>query len=355
MRLFDVYIYRKLTAYLFVIFPAFSLVSVLVELIEIIRKSKVQDFSLMLIYIFAKLPENFYYIIPVSLTISAFLVANDLIKSREIYPILLNGISLNYISSRIIIFSVIVSFIQLLNLELLMPKTNRIYTETYQRLKNQPLDNEKAIAYNLWLKLDEKTFIYFDFFDLEKKIGKEIVIIKMDKDFNPYERWEASDFKVNPDRIDLFNGKEVLSKSIEDVKVSKFEKIQLSIGVDTEKIKKLIKEKKPVSLSQVYKVAKIAQNYGYDASYFWSQFYQKLATVISPFVLAVFISGFIWNKNKLITFMGFLSIVLYWYGTSIIAAIASVGNIPYYFIFSFDALFLFVGFYLIYKTKHPEL
>jgi lipopolysaccharide export LptBFGC system permease protein LptF len=355
MKLFDWYVYKKLTAYLLVIFPAFSLVSVLVELIEIIRKSKVQDFNLILIYIFAKLPENFYYIIPVSLIISAFMVANDFIKNREIYPTLLNGISLNYISSRIIIFSVLISFIQLLNLELLMPKTNRIYMQTYQKIKNQPLENEKSIAYNLWLKIDEKSFIYFDFFDLEKKVGKEIVIIKMDKNFNPYERWEASDFKVNQDSIELFNGKEILSKNIEDVKVSKFEEKHLNIGIDTEKIKKLIKEKKPVSLTQVYKVAKIAQNYGYDASYFWSQFYKKLATVISPFVLSVFIAGFIWLKNKVIIMVGFLSTVIYWYGTSIISAVASVGNVPYYFIFSFDVLFLSVGFYLIYKTKHPEL
>lgn len=355
MKIFDIYIYKKLTSYLVIIFPAFSLVSVLVELIEIIRKTKVQDFSLMMIYIFAKLPENFYYIIPTSLIISAFMVANDLIKSREIYPILLNGISLRYISSRIIIFSIIISFIQILNLELLMPKTNKIYMETYQKLKNQPLENEKAIAYNLWLKIDDKTFVYFDFLDLEKKTGKEIVIIKMDKDFNPYQRWEASDFKINQDSIELSNGKEILTKSIEDVNVSKFERKQLTIGIDTEKIKNLIKEKKPVSISQVYKVANIAQKYGYDASYFWSKFYQKLATVISPFVLAVFISGFIWSKNKFLILIGFLSTVIFWYGTSIISAIVSVGNLSYYFIFSFDVLYIMIGFYLILKTKHPEL
>lgn len=132
--------------------------SVLVELIEILRKAKVQDFNLILIYILAKLPENFYYIVPISLIISAFVVANEIIKSREIYPILLNGISINYISTRIVIFSIFISFLQVLNLEVLMPKSNKVYVETYQKLKNQPLEDEKAIAYNLWLRLDEKKF-----------------------------------------------------------------------------------------------------------------------------------------------------------------------------------------------------
>ncbi|MFN3977252.1 MAG: LptF/LptG family permease [Sulfurihydrogenibium azorense] len=355
MKILDRYIYEKLTVYFLIVFPAFSLVSVLVELIEILRKAKVQDFNLILIYILAKLPENFYYIVPISLIISAFVVANEIIKSREIYPILLNGISINYISTRIVIFSIFISFLQVLNLEILMPKSNKVYVETYQKLKNQPLEDEKAIAYNLWLKLDEKNFIYFDFFDLEKKVGKEIVLISMDENFLPTNRWEAESFKVESNSLTLLRGKEITVKSIEDVKVSKFDEKKVYVSVDPEKIKKLIKEKKPVSITQLYKVAKIAQNYGYDASYFWSKFYQKLATVISPFILTVFAVGFIWRKNKFIILAGFLSTVLYWYGTSIVSAIASVGNIPYYFIFSFDILFLSIGFYLMFKTKHPEL
>lgn len=355
MKILDRYIYEKLTVYFLIVFPAFSLVSVLVELIEILRKAKVQDFNLILIYILAKLPENFYYIVPISLIISAFVVVNEIVKSREIYPILLNGISINYISTRIVIFSIFISFLQVLNLEILMPKSNKVYVETYQKLKNQPLEDEKAIAYNLWLRLDEKNFIYFDFFDLEKKIGKEIVLISMDENFLPTNRWEAESFKVESNSLTLLRGKEITVKSIEDVKVSKFDEKKVYVSVDPEKIKKLIKEKKPVSITQLYKVAKIAQNYGYDASYFWSKFYQKLATVISPFILTVFAVGFIWRKNKFIILAGFLSTVLYWYGTSIVSAIASVGNIPYYFIFSFDVLFLSIGFYLVFKTKHPEL
>lgn len=355
MKILDRYIYEKLTVYFLIVFPAFSLVSVFVELIEILRKSKVQDFNLILIYILAKLPENFYYIVPISLIISAFVVANEIVKSREIYPILLNGISINYISTRIVIFSIFISFLQVLNLEVLMPKSNKVYVETYQKLKNQPLEDEKAIAYNLWLRLDEKNFIYFDFFDLEKKVGKEIVLISMDENFLPTNRWEAESFKVESNSLTLLRGKEITVKSIEDVKVSKFDEKKVYVSVDPEKIKKLIKEKKPVSITQLYKVAKIAQNYGYDASYFWSKFYQKLATVISPFILTVFAVGFIWRKNKFIILAGFLSTVLYWYGTSIVSAIASVGNIPYYFIFSFDVLFLSIGFYLMFKTKHPEL
>ena len=355
MRILDRYIYQKLTAYFLIIFPAFSLVSALIELIEILRKSKVQDFNLILIYILAKLPENFYYIVPISLIISAFVVVSEIVKTREIYPILLNGIPINYVSNRIIIFSIFITFLQILNLELLMPKSNKIYIETYQKLKNQPLEDEKAIAYNLWLKLDEKNFIYFDFFDLEKKVGKDIVLIKMDDNFLPTNRWEAESFKVEPNSLILFKGREIIVKSIEDVKVNNFDERKVSVSIDPDKIRKLIKEKKPVSITQLYKVAKIAQNYGYDASYFWSKFYQKLATVISPFILTVFAVGFIWRKNKFIVLAGFLSTVLYWYGTSIVSAIASVGNIPYYFIFSFDILFLLIGFYLINKTKHPEL
>jgi Predicted permeases len=125
MRILDAYIYKKLSVYLFIIFPSFSIISALIELIEILKKAKTIEFSTLTLYILTKLPENAYYIIPISLIVASFMFINDLIKSREIYPIILNGISLNYISIRIILFSILVVVLQVINLETVMPKTNQ--------------------------------------------------------------------------------------------------------------------------------------------------------------------------------------------------------------------------------------
>ena len=352
MRILDVYIYKKLVVYLLIIFPSFSVVSALIELIEILKKAKTIEFSTLILYVLTKLPENAYYIIPISLIVASFMFVNDLIKSREIYPIILNGISINYISIRIILFSILVVILQVINLESIMPKTNHIYQALYLKLKNQQEDEKaKGIAYKTWLKIGENQFLYFDFFDLNSKVGKKLIFIGLDKDFNPNYRLEAEDFKVALDKIELSNGRLIKINSLDDISVEKFDKRILDINVDVENIKKIILAKKPVSISELYKIASISQAYGYESFYFWSKFYEKLATVISPFVLTVFILGFVWTNNKLYVALGFLATVFYWYGTSLISAVAEVGNIPYFSIFFFDIVFIIAGVYMLNSKK----
>jgi len=352
MRILDAYIYKKLSVYLLIIFPSFSIVSALIELIEILKKAKTIEFSTLTLYILTKLPENAYYIIPISLIVASFMFINDLIKSREIYPIILNGISLNYISIRVILFSILVVVLQVINLETVMPKTNQIYQTLYLKLKNQQEDEKvKGIAYKMWLKIGENQFLYFDFFDLNSKVGKKLIFISLDKEFNPIYRLEAEDFKVSLDKIEVSNGRLIKINSLDNIIVEKFDKKILDINVDVENIKKIILAKKPVSISELYKIASISQAYGYESYYFWSKFYEKLATVIAPFILTVFILGFIWTNNKLYIALGFLATVLYWYGTSLISAVAEVGNIPYFSIFFFDVVFLMIGFYMLNSKK----
>lgn len=45
----------------------------------------------------------------------------------------------------------------------------------------------------------------------------------MDENFLPTNRWEAESFKVESNSLTLLRGKEITVKSIEDVKVSKFD------------------------------------------------------------------------------------------------------------------------------------
>ncbi len=351
MKILDSYIYKKLSIYLLIVFPSFSILSIFVELIDILKKANNIEISSILIYILAKMPENAYYIIPISLIISIFIIVNDLIKTREIYPIILNGLSIFYINKKIVLFSFVVVFVQIINLEFVIPKTNKIYLSVYQKLKNQKEEDIKGIAYNMWLKVDKNRFIYFDFLNLDKKEGNNLIYVVFDDRFNPVERIEASKFKILSKEIEVYESKFVVFNGADNIELNQFDKKVVPIFIDVENIKRLIKEKKPVSISQLYKIANVSQKYGYESSYFWSRFYQKVATVIAPFVLTVFILGFIWSMNKIYIGIAFLFTIIYWYGTSFISSIAETGNIPYYFIFTFDVLFVIIGIFKILKTE----
>lgn len=356
MRILDRYLYTKLSLYFLIIFPSFSIISGFVELVELLRKIKDPKADLMAIYVLSKIPENSYYILPISLLIAVFILILDLKKSREIYPILTGGIPIYYINSRFIIASVVVSILQVVNLQTVMPLTTQLSQEIYRKLKNQDEQHHKTIIYNLWLRVSDNTFIYFDVYDSTSKSGRGLVLTEFDIDLKPVKRVEAHEFYLENGKIVLKNYKKIEIKSITDVKIETSSgQTEVQTKIDHKDLEKLILQKKPVSLTQIYKIARIASRYGYEPSYYWSRLLQKVATVISPLVLVVFGLSFFWHKDYYRISIGFLSVLIYWYSIAVITSIAETGKLPFLVIPAIDVVFLIAGGYLLSRVKEPGI
>ncbi|WP_457641579.1 LptF/LptG family permease [Persephonella sp.] len=356
MKILHRYLYKKLTVYLLVILPSFSFVAVLAELIEILRKAKQLDFYNLILYIIFQLPEKVYYILPISTVIAFIFLAKDLIESKEIYPILLNGVSLKSLSVKLFVFPLVLSFLQILNLEILMPKAKKEVERVYSILKNKPLEEEKFLfAYNRWITLDNRSYVYFQFLDVNKKEGKNLIFIKFDENYNPLIRIEGNRFKIKKESIYIDRGKIIDLSNILDFQYRQVKNFEYPIFVDIKNFKKLIKVKKPVSILQLYRSATIAEKFGYPSSYYWSKFYSKVATVFSPLILTITIFPFLWSKRKDRLVIAFVSIVVYWYGTAFIASMAESGAIPHILILSVDFIYISVGLFFLNKLRFTEL
>ncbi|WP_456401478.1 LptF/LptG family permease [Persephonella sp.] len=356
MKILDKYLYKKLTVYLLVILPSFSFVAVLAELIEILRKAKQLDFYHITIYILLQLPEKIYYILPISVVIAFIMLSKDLIESKEIYPILLNGISLKKLSVKLFVFPLILSFVQLFNLEFVMPYTKKEVEKVYSVLKKKPPEETKYLfAYNQWITLDNRSFMYFKFLDVNKKEGKHILYIKFNDNFKPVFRLEGERFVIKNDSIYISKGKVIDLSNLTDFRYEHVEKFEYPIKVDINNFKKLIKVKKPISILQLYESASIAEKFGYPAGYYWSRFYSKLSTIFSPLILSIVIFPFLWSKRKDRLVIAFGSIIIYWYGTAFIASMAESGAVPYITIMSVNLVYLAVGFLYLKKLRFSEL
>lgn len=353
MKILYRYLYKKLTVYLLVIVPSFSIVAILVELIELLRKAKIMEPYSIFMFVIYQLPEKIYYILPISTVIAFFLLAKDLIKSREIYPILLNGISLKKIGMVLFIFPVVISFIQILNLELIMPEAKNKAEKIYHVIKNRPPE-EPLIAYNSWVTINKETFLYFSFLDLKKKTGKGITIIKFDKDFNPVLRIDGKEFSIGK-YIKIKNGKLIKFKDFYNLNMKKFKSFEFPEKIDINSFKKLIKIKKPVSIIQLYKSAIIAEKFGYPSTYFWSKFFSKLATVWAPLILTFTVYPLLWSRKKYNIGIIAVLILIYWYATAFLSSIAMGNIIPFYTIFAVDVIYIFLGFILFRKLSFSEL
>ncbi len=355
MGILDKYLYKKLFIYILVILPSISFVTILVELIELFRKIKIFDINLLFLYILYKFPEKMYFMLPVSVVIAVALLAKDLIRSREIYPILLNGISLKHLGKRVFVFSMVFSLFQLANLELILPDVQKKAEKVYKILrKKEDEENKKLLAFNTWIALDKKTFMYFDVLDFETRSGKKAVIIKLDKHFKPVLRIEGDTFFVKKNKIIFFSGKVVDLKNPFNFSVLAFKKYPFFMDMGIEEFKKLIKVKKPVSLKELFSTAKIAERYGYPAAYYWSKFYQKLATVFSPFFLVFAIYPFVWKRK--VEYIGIILglLVFYWYGSGFLASLTESNVLPYPSVFFIDIVYILVGFFFLRKLEFHE-
>ncbi|ACO04889.1 MAG TPA: LptF/LptG family permease [Persephonella sp.] len=356
MRILDRYLYKKLTVYLLVVLPSFSFVAVLAELIEVLRKAKQLDIYYLSLYILYQLPEKVYYILPISAVIAFILLAKDLIESKEIYPILLNGISLKSLATKLFIFPLFLSFLQIINLELIMPTAKKEVEKVYSILKNRPPEEEKYLfAYNRWITLDSKSYMYFRFLDFNKREGKDLIFIQFDENYNPVLRIEGNRFKIKGRSILIQNGKIIDLSDIFSFNYRRFKTFDFPVAVDIKNLKKLVKVKKPVSILQLYRSAVIAEKFGYPAGYYWSKFYSKLATVFSALILSIVVFPFLWSRKKDKLFIAFASIIVYWYGTAFIASMAESGAVPYITVLFVDLVYLMVGLFFLSKLRFSEL
>ena len=357
MKTLDRYILKKLAIYFAIITPAFLFVILLIKIIEKLGNFKHLNIKDLLGYLIFYIPENLHYIFPIAVVLSIFIFYSDLIKSRKIYAILLNGISIRYISYIFIAFGATITFLQIANLELITPYAKEKRIEFYEKLKGHSLENMKHIfASNIWIKLDKTKYTYFGFLDLNKKEGKDFILIQMkDKEFSPLYRVEAKEVKIRDNSIFLKNGKVVSLTDIEKLDFYSFKDLEFSVKIDINNLKKLIKVKKPISITQFWQKAVIADRFGYPSAYFWSKFFANLTTVFSSFVLTIFATGLLWIKRKEKYVFIFGGIFVYWYSISAISSLAEAGAIPAFTSLAVDLIYITIGTFLIYKRKFIEL
>ena len=356
MKKLYLYLYKRFFIYLFVIFPSFVAVTLLADIIELLRKIKALIISDIFLYILFQIPEKTYYVLPISTVIAIIFLARELINRREIYAILTSGISLKKVSITLVIITIFITLIQVLNLEFVMPDAKAKSYDIYRKLKKKKVKvNEVSFAYNTWVSLREDLFLYFDFLDFENKNGKNLVLIKFDKNYYPSYRVEAKKFDVLKERIETYNGKVIIINDIDQIEIQKFKQYTLPFKISLDDLKQLVAKKKPVSLSQLYETAKIAQEYGHKYSYYWSKFYAKLTSIFAPTVLAIFAIPFIWTKKKNRILFIFIGIMAYWYLIALLSSIATTGVLPYQFTLIVDGIFLLIGLFYLMRLRFVEL
>ncbi len=356
MKKLYLYLYKRYFTYLFIIFPSFVAVTLLADIIELFRKIKVMIFADIILYVIYQIPEKVYYVLPVSTVIALIFLARELINKNEVHAILTSGISIKDISISLVFITIFITALQIGNLEFLMPQAKLKSIEIYNKLKRSySNDEEIKFAYNTWVSLEKDLFLYFDFIDFETKGGKNLVLIRFDENYYPVYRVESKSFKVLKNSIETFSSRVIVIQNIDNIDVQFVNQYTLPFKIDINDLKTLVAKRKPISLTQLYETAKIAEEYGHKYSYYWSKFYSKLASIFAPTVLSVFAVPFIWTRRKNRLFFIFVGIMLYWYLIALLSSISSTGLVPYQITLSVDVAFIIIGIFYLLRLRFIEL
>jgi len=243
------------------------------------------------------------------------------------------------------------------NIQILMPNGYQFAEKYYKKLKgNSEVQNEHLITANQWIRINKTTFIYFGFLDLNNNTGKDFIYLQMKRDnFFPIYRIESKDVKLLNGKVLMKNGRVISLVDIENFDYAKFSNLEFPVNIDIKNLRKLVKIKKAISITQFYKKATIADKFGYPSGYFWSRFFSYFTSVFSPIVLILFIYPFLWMKRREKYFVIVGSILIYWYSIASIASLTEAGALPYFTPFFINIIYVSVGTLFLLKTKFIEL
>lgn len=119
-----------------------------------------------------------------------------------------------------------------------MPTAKKEVEKVYSILKNRPPEEEKYLfAYNRWITLDSKSYMYFRFLDFNKREGKDLIFIQFDENYNPVLRIEGNRFKIKGRSILIQNGKIIDLSDIFSFNYRRFKTFDFPVAVDIKNLK----------------------------------------------------------------------------------------------------------------------
>jgi lipopolysaccharide export system permease protein len=182
MKILDKYVLREYIKILLIIFIAFSVLMIVVEVSDrmprLLRKGASMDD--MMLYFLLRLPYLILLTSPVVVLLSGLFLMNTLSKYHESVAIRGAGISIVRMVSPLFLFGLFFSLIIMFLGEVVLPKAEEYRQYVYvEKIKNQKVEDKKMRSQIHYLGNDENLY-YIGFFDGYRNVLKTIDITTFD-------------------------------------------------------------------------------------------------------------------------------------------------------------------------------
>lgn len=235
------YILNRFFRYLLTINISITFLFNFIEFFEKIIRVKHATINMVLHFIILNIPPSFFQNINVSIWLTTCLLLKEFIEQNEWETFKILNINYQKLFQLFLYASISISLFTFIGKEnITLPLLNKSEKFKYEQLKQTSFQK----IHNKWLEIKIKgdkafkTFSFFQFLDLKDKIGTNLILININKDFEVEKIISSKKFKVNLEKKILKLKKAISVKSkdnIQEIKIDEklyipsfFSQLQLS-------------------------------------------------------------------------------------------------------------------------------
>jgi len=299
MKILDRYILKQFVFNLFFCFLAFSVLFIVVDLIEKIDKFIDRDVSYAIIFKFYlySIPHIFVWSLPVAILLASMFSFGQMAHYNEITVIKASGISLYRIMLAPLVASMIISIFSFYLSETIVPLSNRIRLD----LKRVYLERRKPSIQqhrnNIYLRSGMDTRIVIGYFDGSQNTAHKVTVQKI-QDNSILERYDAEKMVWEENNWFLKNGTARIFESNGEV-LNQFKKIKREdFTFNPEDLIKVQKRPEELNFQELMEFVHKLRTTGGEVNKWLVELHLKIAFPFANFIIVLFGIPLASNKRR---------------------------------------------------------
>ncbi len=360
MSIISRYILKEYLKFFSITLSLLSIVYLMIEFLEKIRKFSERDADLLLViqYFLYKLPRIIFDIAPMAVLIATFLTLGMLSRNNEIIAFKSSGVSLLKLTTPLLLFGLFLSGVFFFLNGTLVPSTYKKARTIQEVTIEKKSTDGKLVQNKIWLRLDSRTLFNIELVEPNKRKMYGVNIYYLGSDFSLPETVEAEGLTYKNGNWYLSNGLHRTFQPDGTVQIKRFDEEVISINKKPEDFQQAAAQSEEMTYRHLQSYIDQLSRDGFDATRYHVDLLGKQAfpfvnlmmvLVGIPFALQDRRSAAVARGAAISLSLG----LLYWLVFSVTISLGHVNALsPWLSAWGANLLFLGIGSYLFLNIRH---
>ncbi len=358
-NIIDRYIIRKYISIFMLVFMSLLCVFIIITFFESIDNVYEHGKSLSLFYefIWFKIPEFIYYILPVASLSSALLCLGILTKFNEITTMKTSGMSVYRIIVPVLVLSVIISFFSFYIQENILPFSSKKADATWNKINDIPPSSYNRLDRRWIAGKNGDRMYYYRYFDQDTALFRNMTILDIDStSWELKRRIYAEEAEISGNKLVLHDLWERRFEQNRPVSFNMKESLGLILDEEKSFFVKGVKKAGQMRFGELRKYIEELKESHFETTRFRVDLNYKISFPLACLVVVLLGIPFAFTMGKRGTLVGiglsFAIAIIYWGAIGIFKSLGFAGYLsPFLGAWGPTLIFGLIGLYLIFNLR----